>query len=128
MLTCGVTINLSIYYPKGTGLTLHHIRTNQQCNLEEELEPVEQNLQYDFNYQQYNFLPKIINVQPVRMPDSIRISTAIANLFHYNNMLSASKSKYLPNSHTKHVQIHYYYCNSVFSSNTVLMSHLPNFR
>ena len=35
----------------GTGLRLQHIRQNKECNVREELQPVDENLQYDFNFQ-----------------------------------------------------------------------------
>ncbi len=51
----------------GVGLTVHHIRRSETCgdNGWEELEPIHQNLQYDFNFQQTVHLPEIINVKPV---------------------------------------------------------------
>ena len=53
----------------GVGLTLHHLRKTQTCingSGYEELQPIDQNLQYDFNFQQANHLPNLVNVQPVR--------------------------------------------------------------
>ena len=35
----------------GYGLTVHHLRQNEQCGLLEELPPIDSNLKYDFNYQ-----------------------------------------------------------------------------
>ena len=50
----------------GRGLTLKILRRTAQCdNGLEELKPVDQNLQYDFNYQQFTFLPEEITVFPV---------------------------------------------------------------
>ncbi len=53
----------------GVGLTVHHIRRSETCgdNGWEELEPIHQNLQYDFNFQQTVHLPEIINVKPVSL-------------------------------------------------------------
>lgn len=52
----------------GIGLTVQHIRRTQACgNDYQELEPIDQNLQYDFNYQQATYLPRLVNVQPVRV-------------------------------------------------------------
>ena len=52
----------------GQGLTLKILRPTQQCGGElEELKPVDQNLQYDFNYQQFTYLPEEITVLPVSM-------------------------------------------------------------
>ena len=48
----------------GHGLTLQHIRYNSECGVYEELEPIDRNLKYDFNYQQVNHLQEII-VKPV---------------------------------------------------------------
>ena len=52
----------------GTGLELQHIRKKQlsTCELNEELPPVDKNLQYDFDYQQANHLPEVITLLPVR--------------------------------------------------------------
>ena len=49
-------------------VTVHHLSKTQNCQNGsgyEELQPIDQNLQYDFNYQQLNHLPKLINVLPV---------------------------------------------------------------
>ena len=55
----------------GVGVTLHHYRTNSECGRLEELPPIEQNLQYDFNYQQYTTLPESVQILPVSV-QSIR--------------------------------------------------------
>ena len=49
----------------GHGLTLEHYRVNEECGVLEELEPIEQNLNYDFNFQQYTHLPREHVVLPV---------------------------------------------------------------
>lgn len=51
----------------GVGLVVHHIRRSETCgdNGWEQLKPIDQNLQYDFNFQQTVHLPEIINVKPV---------------------------------------------------------------
>ena len=49
----------------GRGLVLQHFRMNQECNVLEELEPIDINLSYDFNYQQTNLLPTPRTVLPV---------------------------------------------------------------
>lgn len=54
-------------YIKGSGLKLAHI-SDAQCNdgkSYQELEPIERNLYYDFNFQQATHLPKEIKVLPV---------------------------------------------------------------
>ena len=45
------------HFPPGYGLTVHHITNNEQCGAIEELEPVDQNLNYDFDYQVEGFTP-----------------------------------------------------------------------
>ena len=52
----------------GHGLTLQHFRYNSECNVYEELEPIDTNLRYDFNYQQFTHLQRIRTVLPVRCP------------------------------------------------------------
>ena len=49
----------------GHGLTLQHLRYNSECDVYEELEPIDKNLQYDFNYQQINHLTREVTVLPV---------------------------------------------------------------
>ena len=55
----------------GNGVTLQLIRRNQQCNVTEALAPVDINLQYDFNFQQFTFLPNEVQVLPVSTSESI---------------------------------------------------------
>ena len=50
----------------GSGLTMKVIRTNQQCSRSEELKPVDQNLQYDFNFQQFTHFEDEFPILPVR--------------------------------------------------------------
>ena len=51
----------------GSGLVVRHLRKRSldECEVNEELPPVETNLQYDFNFQQLNYLPEEIHVKPV---------------------------------------------------------------
>ena len=49
----------------GSGLTLQHYRMNPVCGVLEELQPIEQNLQYDFDYQQTVHLPTEVTLLPV---------------------------------------------------------------
>ena len=46
---------------------MHHLRKRSldECEVDEELPPIETNLQYDFNFQQLNYLPEEIHVKPV---------------------------------------------------------------
>ena len=53
------------FYLSGHGLTLQHIRYNSECNVYEELEPIDRNLNYDFNFQQINHLPREVTILPV---------------------------------------------------------------
>ncbi len=49
----------------GVALIVHHLRQSVSCGGYEELAPIDQNLQYDFNFQEAVFLPDTINVLPV---------------------------------------------------------------
>ena len=61
---------LYVYVYKGAGVTLRHYRANTtECSGTQEMKPIEQNLQYDFNYQQSTVLPNPIKVMPVRLHD-----------------------------------------------------------
>lgn len=48
----------------GHGLTLQHLRYNSECGVYEELQPIDRNLQYDFNYQQFTHLRRTTTVLP----------------------------------------------------------------
>ena len=48
----------------GHGLVVRHFRESE-CGLLEELEPIDENRRYDFNYQQVTLLPKPVKVLPV---------------------------------------------------------------
>ena len=61
---CNWLLNPLTY--SGHGLTLQHLRYNSECDVYEELEPIDRNLQYDFNYQQINQLTREVTVLPVR--------------------------------------------------------------
>ena len=59
----------------GRGVTLKILRPTQQCGGGlEELKPVDQNLQYDFNYQQFIYLPEEITVLPVSACECVQCS------------------------------------------------------
>ena len=49
----------------GHGLTVQHLRYNSECNVLEELEPIDRNLQYDFNFQQITHLTRQVTIMPV---------------------------------------------------------------
>ena len=55
----------SLYVFLGRGLTLQHLRYNSECNVYEELEPIDRNLRYDFNYQQIVHFPSPKTILPV---------------------------------------------------------------
>ena len=50
---------------KGRGVTLRHFRMTSTCGGLQELPPIDQNLKYDFNFQQTNILTSQVNVLPV---------------------------------------------------------------
>ena len=49
----------------GHGLLVQHFRENEHCGVLEELEPIDQNRRYDFNYQQFTYLNKEVQILPV---------------------------------------------------------------
>ena len=49
----------------GHGLVVNQLRENDQCGLLEELQPIDENRQYDFNFQQFSILPREVKVLPV---------------------------------------------------------------
>lgn len=51
----------------GRGLTLRLIRDSPECDGLEQLKPIDQNLQYDFNFQQFVVLPEEVTIYPVRL-------------------------------------------------------------
>ena len=68
--TCTTIITVS-----GHGLTVQHIRYNSDCDVYEELEPLDKNLQYDFNFQQINHLRHEVIIKPVRFsPSFLRLT------------------------------------------------------
>ena len=67
------TFIMYVFVYLGNGLTLQLIRKNQQCNVSEALAPIDINLQYDFNYQQFTFLPKEVRVFPVSRCPTVAI-------------------------------------------------------
>ena len=62
----GITIfaNLLHTHLVGVGITLRHMRWNSTCGTYQELPPIDQNLQYDFNFQQFTMLPYSVTVLP----------------------------------------------------------------
>ena len=54
-----------ISYVIGRGLELQHLRWNSECEVYEELPPIDLNLNYDFNFQQTTYLPREVTVLPV---------------------------------------------------------------
>ncbi|CAI8042465.1 DBH-like monooxygenase protein 1 homolog, partial [Geodia barretti] len=48
----------------GHGLNLQHIRYNSECDVYEELEPIDKNLKYDFDFQQINHLKREVVIMP----------------------------------------------------------------
>ena len=70
-------IYLTMYVFVGNSVTLQLIRRNQQCNVSEALAPVEVNLQYDFNFQQFTFLPNEVQVLPVSTSVTVVVNTVL---------------------------------------------------
>ena len=60
-ITSNYLIQLSFI---GHGLVVRHFRENE-CGLLEELQPIDENKRYDFDYQQVTLLPKPVKVLPV---------------------------------------------------------------
>ena len=54
-----------VFHWPGVGITLRHMRWNSTCGTYQELPPIDQNLQYDFNFQQFTMLPYSVTVLPV---------------------------------------------------------------
>ena len=58
-----------VYTPElsspGHGLVVRQYRQNDDCDVLEELQPVDENRRYDFNYQQMTHLPREVKVLPV---------------------------------------------------------------
>ena len=57
-MTNTLTLKNTITISTHSGLVLQHIRYNSECNVYEELEPIDKNLQYDFDFQQINILSR----------------------------------------------------------------------
>lgn len=53
------------HLPTGHGLVVRHFRQNDECGALEELQPIDENRRYDFNYQQMTHLPKEVSILPV---------------------------------------------------------------
>ena len=58
-------INSLCTHNTGRALELQHLRWNSECGVYEELPPIDLNLNYDFNFQEFAHLPKEITVLPV---------------------------------------------------------------
>ncbi len=60
------TLHISYALCVGVAVILRHLRPDSSCgNGFRELNPIDQNLQYDFNFQQANYLTQAVNVLPV---------------------------------------------------------------
>ena len=49
----------------GHGIVVRQFRENEDCGALEELEPIDENRRYDFNYQQVTHLPRNVKILPV---------------------------------------------------------------
>ncbi len=64
---------------------MDHFR-DAECGLVEQLEPINENRRYDFNYQQYTILPKTVTVLPVSFIACILIVLNPINHLCYREM------------------------------------------
>ena len=62
------------FFFSGHGLVVEHFRETE-CGLREELEPIDENRRYDFDYQQFTILHKTKTIYPV--------SLKYRNSYHY---------------------------------------------
>ena len=69
-----------IFHQSGTGLNLQHIRYNSECDVFEELEPIDRNLNYDFDFQQINHLPREVILRRVSSIDVMCVTLLYAVL------------------------------------------------
>ena len=58
-----------VYFTLTTGraLELQHLRWNTECSVWEELPPIIYNPNYDFDYQQFLYLPREVTILPVSL-------------------------------------------------------------
>ena len=68
-----VYIKLHSWNLSGHGLVLQHFRRNEECGVLEELEPVDINLKYDFNYQ----VSVVVNSAVNNLPNNDLLSSHI---------------------------------------------------
>ena len=54
-----------LLYVAGHGLVVRQHRQNNECDVLEELEPIDENRRYDFNFQQVTHLPRDVKIMPV---------------------------------------------------------------
>eukprot|EP00731_Ephydatia_muelleri_P014962 Em0008g682a len=80
----GITIvaNLLHTHRAGIKITLRHMRWNKTCGAYQELPPIDQNLQYDFNFQQFTMLPYSVTV----LPGDLLEVDCIYNTMNLNNV------------------------------------------
>ena len=72
----------------GHGLVVQHLRENKQCGVLEELEPIDENRRYDFNYQQFNYLNKEVQVLPVSIRFFGQVMAVIYTIAYLRVILS----------------------------------------
>ena len=81
----------------GEGLTLRVIRNTKECGGLEQLKPIDQNLQYDFNFQQFVVLPEKVTLYPVIIIFyNMFLSVCLSVCLSLSLSLSLSVSLYLP--------------------------------
>ena len=85
--------NTQFFLISGHGLTVQHLRYNSECDVYEELEPIDKNLKYDFNFQQINHLRREVIIKPVRLQSILSCSQGNDNCFslHISGRYSSSE-------------------------------------
>lgn len=67
----------------GHGLVVRHFRESEECGGLEELKPIDENRNYDFNYQQTTILPRPVQVLPVSSCCNIFLKAGSIPCLHY---------------------------------------------
>ena len=72
----------------GTGMTVKHFRkvNDTACNAVEELEPIDSNPSYDFDFQQLNHLQRRVHVKKVSKKYTMQIAGSCIIIHHYNRV------------------------------------------
>ena len=76
-------------------MNLQHLRYNSECDVYEELQPIDRNLQYDFNYQQINHLTREVTVLPVSACSELIKTVVIYTSFFYCRVILFSWNAFM---------------------------------